>query len=149
MLKKIYTILVFPYTLLLLYFMFFGFGRFQMEDNALRISPIYSTIVFIENNVEAGNWRHLIINIVGNIIMFIPFGFLGFIFPECKNLRYLMTCFLSVIIIVEALQYFSRLGFFDVDDIILNALGVWIGYCLFVKLSPNGKSILEKVKTDN
>ncbi|WP_435523137.1 hypothetical protein [Chryseobacterium indoltheticum] len=30
--------------------------------------------------------------------------------------------------IVEAMQYFSRLGVFDVDDVLLNTFGVfWVG----------------------
>jgi glycopeptide antibiotics resistance protein len=60
--------------------------------------------------------------------MFIPFGFLGWIFPKFRNLKPLTFSFLSAIIIIETLQYFTRLGVFDVDDVISNTLGMWIGF---------------------
>ena len=130
-LKKIYSIFIFPYTVFLLYLMFFGFGRTQMDDNIFRMIPIVSTFVFIENSIILGRFQSLAINVFGNIIMFIPFGFLGFIFPKFRNFKTLMLAFLSILIIVEALQYFSRLGVFDVDDVLLNSLGVWLGFVLF------------------
>ena len=131
MIKKIYKILLFPYAFFLLYLMFFGFGRTQMDDNIVRLQPIFSTISFIQNNLLWNRFLSIFINVFGNIIMFIPFGFLGWIFPKFQNLKELMFTFLSVLMIVEALQYFSRMGVFDVDDILLNSFGVWIGFLIF------------------
>ena len=111
--------------------MFFGFGRTQMDDNIVRLQPIFSTISFIQNNLLWNRFLSIFINVFGNIIMFIPFGFLGWIFPKFQNLKELMFTFLSVLMIVEALQYFSRMGVFDVDDILLNSFGVWIGSLIF------------------
>lgn len=125
MLKKFYKIIILPYTLFLLYLMFFGMGRFQMEHNVIRIKPILSTIYFIE---ETFLLKDIFTIVVGNLIMFIPFGFLGWVFPRLKDLKSLTIDFVSVIVIVEALQYFSRLGVFDIDDIILNTFGVYLGF---------------------
>ncbi|WP_348635911.1 hypothetical protein [Chryseobacterium scophthalmum] len=44
MLKKFYKFIILPYTIFLLYLMFFGMGRLQYEDNIVRIKPIVSTI---------------------------------------------------------------------------------------------------------
>ena len=38
---------------------------------------------------------------------------------------------LSGIIIVEFLQYITRRGVFDIDDIVLNSLGVFIGFKIY------------------
>ncbi|MDR6158649.1 glycopeptide antibiotics resistance protein [Chryseobacterium sp. SLBN-27] len=127
MLKKFYKIGIVPYTLFLLYLMFFGMGRVQYDDNLLTIEPIFSTINFIKGCIS---WKDIIIIVGGNIVMFIPFGLLGWIFPKLNDLRTLLFTFISAIIIIEALQYFSRLGIFEVDDIILNTFGVILGFLI-------------------
>jgi len=125
MLKKFYKFIILPYTIFLLYLMFFGMGRLQYEDNIVRIKPIVSTIWFIQKTIS---WLDIIRIVLGNVVMFIPFGFLGWIFPQLKNLKSLIITFVSAIVIVEALQYFSRLGVFDVDDVLLNTFGVFLGW---------------------
>ncbi|MDR6404629.1 MULTISPECIES: VanZ family protein [Chryseobacterium] len=132
MLKKFYKIIIVPYTLFLLYLLFLGMGRFQYDDNLLTIKPIVSTINFIKG---ASSWMDIVTIVLGNIIMFIPFGFLGWIFPTLKDLKSLLFTFISVIFIVEALQYFTRMGIFEIDDIILNTSGVYLGFllCRFVE----------------
>ncbi|UKB83186.1 VanZ family protein [Chryseobacterium sp. MEBOG06] len=128
MLKKIYKIIIVPYGLFLLYLMLLGMGRFQYRDHLVRIEPVFSTIKFIQNNI---NWRYAVMITFGNIIMFVPFGFLGWLFPELKKLQPLIFNFVSAIVIIEALQYFTRMGVFELDDIILNTFGVYLGWILF------------------
>ncbi|MCU7615209.1 VanZ family protein [Chryseobacterium sp. GMJ5] len=127
MIKKLYKILILPYTLFLLYLMFLGMGRSMMEDNAVRLKPILSTLWFIEETIL---WTDIVKIVIGNIIMFMPFGFLGWCFPSLKDLKNLMYTFVSAITIVEGLQYFTRMGIFEVDDILLNTLGVYLGWLL-------------------
>lgn len=125
MLKKFYKFIILPYTIFLLYLMFFGMGRFQNEDHIVRIKPIISTVWFIQETIS---WFDIIKIVLGNVVMFIPFGFLGWVFLKLNNLKNLIITFVSAIVIVEALQYFSRLGVFDVDDVILNTFGVFLGW---------------------
>lgn len=127
MLKKFYKIIIVPYTLFLLYLMFLGMGRTQYEDNLLTVAPVISTINFIKGCIS---WKDIIMIVAGNVVMFIPFGFLGWIFPQCKELKSLLFSFISTITIVEALQYFTRMGIFEVDDIILNTFGVFLGWMI-------------------
>lgn len=132
MLKKFYQITIFPYTLFLLYLMFFGMGRYQYEEHVIRIEPVYSTLAFINNTIRV--WDILRV-VIGNVVMFIPFGFLGWVFPKLKDFQSLIFTFIASIVIVEAMQYFTRLGIFEVDDILLNTFGVYIGYliCRFLE----------------
>ena len=123
--KKIYRIFILPYTIFMLYLMFLGFGREQHEANIVRLLPLVSTILFVQNTTS---WESIIINLFGNIIMFIPFGFLGWLNVKYFSFKRLIVDFLSALIIVEALQYLTRLGVFDIDDLALNSLGVWIGF---------------------
>ena len=127
-LKKLYKILIPFYTLFLLYLMFFGFGRSQYDINIVRLIPMFSTVGFVKQTIL---WKTIIINIFGNILIFVPFGFLGIVFPKLNNFWILILDFLFAIIIVESLQYFTRLGVFDIDDVILNTVGVAIGFWIY------------------
>ncbi len=127
-LKKLYKILIPFYTLFLLYLMFFGFGRSQYDINIVRLIPMFSTVGFVKQTIL---WKTIIINIFGNIVMFVPFGFLGIVFPKLNNFWILILDFLFVIILIESLQYFTRLGVFDIDDVILNTFGVAIGFWIY------------------
>lgn len=127
MLKKFYKIIIVPYTLFLLYLMFFGMGRRQMDENLLTVEPILSTINFIKGCIS---WKDAFMIVAGNIVMFAPFGFLGWLFPRLNHLQDLLFAFVSAITIVEGLQYFSRMGIFEVDDILLNTFGVFLGFLI-------------------
>lgn len=127
-LKKLYKILIPFYTLFLLYLMFFGFGRSQYDINIVRLIPMFSTVGFVKQTIL---WKTIIINIFGNILIFVPFGFLGIVFPKLNQFWSLILDFLFAIIILESFQYFTRLGVFDIDDVILNTVGVAIGFWIY------------------
>lgn len=111
--------------------MFFGFGRKQYDLNIVRFIPLFSTFGFVKDTIL---WKTIIINVFGNVLMFIPFGFLGIISQKFNDLKTLIFNFASAIFLLESLQYFTRLGVFDIDDIILNTLGVAIGFWIYKKL---------------
>jgi len=68
------------------------------------------------------------INLIGNIALLVPLGFLApLVFPNMtwkKSLALAVASGLSI----ETMQEVLRVGIFDIDDVILNALGVMIGY---------------------
>lgn len=66
------------------------------------------------------------VNIIGNIVPFIPLGGLAFFLTNKKNILTLSFC-LIIIFIIEMMQFYCRIGFFDVDDIFLNMIGALIG----------------------
>ena len=128
--RNSYKIFIPFYTVFLLYLMFFGFGRSQYNINIVRLLPMISTFTFVKETIV---WKTIIINVFGNVIMFMPFGFLGIVFPKLNNFKLLIINFVSAIIVVESLQYFTRLGVFDIDDVILNTIGVAIGFLVYEK----------------
>ncbi len=73
-------------------------------------------------------------NVVGNILLFIPFGFFtSYYLNNKKTLTSLITA-LIVSFGAEAIQY--HIGrVFDIDDIILNVLGSFLGFILFICLT--------------
>ena len=69
-------------------------------------------------------------NIVGNIIMFIPFGFFTSYYLKLNKKRTIFYLALIVSVVIELIQL--KIGrAFDVDDIILNVSGSIIGYFLY------------------
>ena len=71
-------------------------------------------------------------NLVGNVVVFIPFGFLfPYVLEGGKNFLVMLLHALVLIIGIEVFQLFSAFGAFDVDDILLNSLGVILGYIVY------------------
>ena len=69
--------------------------------------------------------KTVFINIVGNILIYLP---MGIIFSKYLNL-FKTIAYANVFIIgIEIIQLVFRLGIFDVLDIILNILGVLVGF---------------------
>lgn len=80
-------------------------------------------------------------NILGNIIPFVPMGFLiPMAFPFQRSLIKTMVSCLFLILSIEILQLIFYLGTFDVDDIILNSLSCFIGYMIFIVYRNTFKS---------
>lgn len=80
-----------------------------------------------KNQVEKVIWWALK-NLLGNLLPFIPFGFLlPIAYPRIK--AFLVGMF--AVLFIEIFQYMTRLGSFDIDDIILNMVGVLSGYGTF------------------
>lgn len=94
----------------------------------------YNLIPFISIGQQLENfsegWAR--INILGNIIPFVPFGyFLPLIYKKINSPQRLFSVALLFILFIEIFQFITRLGIFDVDDIILNMFGILIGYFLY------------------
>jgi len=62
------------------------------------------------------------------------FWFSGLVFPPIATSKTTDFYIISAIVIVEALQYFTRMGIFEVDDIILNTFGAYTGWLLCRKI---------------
>lgn len=88
------------------------------------------------------------INIVGNIIPFIPLGFLiPVVFPTRKPFIKTMTSCFGIIICIEVIQLITFLGRMDIDDVILNQISCVIGYLLYIvfkKIFGNKLGIQQK-----
>ncbi len=80
------------------------------------------------------------INLVGNVALLIPLGFLfSFVF---RNMTWKKSLVLAVVagLVIEIMQIVLRVGIFDIDDVILNAFGVMIGYGTFALFSKWARS---------
>ncbi|WP_214482133.1 VanZ family protein [Bacillus sp. SM2101] len=126
--KIIFAWLLFGiYFLMLIYMMFFGFSRSSFEESSYNLIP-FKTIGNYVNNIGHYSARVIMINLIGNIIVFIPFGlFLSLLIPKLRKSSLLILVFIWLISSLELLQFVFSLGSFDIDDILLNTVGAWLG----------------------
>lgn len=84
--------------------------------------------VTIIEMLQGGITFHTIINIIGNIVMFIPIGFFSpLLWTKLNSLKKIALFGLGISFIIEFTQLFlSRAT--DIDDLILNTSGAMLGY---------------------
>lgn len=129
-------ILFVAYLVFALYVMFFSE---RLDRTMVSTEYRYNLTPFAEierfwNMRYSYGWDVTLINLLGNVICFMPFGFLV---PTLSKKRVLNNI-LSVTILamafsmtIETAQLLAKVGAFDVDDIILNTLGGFLGYVIF------------------
>jgi glycopeptide antibiotics resistance protein len=71
------------------------------------------------------------VNLVGNIVPFMPVGLLAPFLYRSMTWQKSLVLAIAVGSAMEGMEVVFRVGIFDVDDIILNAFGVMIGYWVF------------------
>lgn len=77
--------------------------------------------------------KHAIINLLGNIVMFIPLGiFVPATIKKTRNYLIFILYIIITITLVEVVQLFTLLGSCDIDDLIFNTIGASIGYLIFL-----------------
>lgn len=125
--KQAFMVLI-GYFLFIGYMMLFGFGRSPHETYMYNLVPFSTIQHFMQlSNFNTNIW---VINLIGNIGVFIPFGLLiPMVFGE-RYVRFLFI-FLLGLFILETLQLITRRGSFDIDDFILNTIGATIGYSIY------------------
>lgn len=133
--KRIYALLLFLlYFVILSYFLFFSekMGRtFVEREYHYNLIPFHEIKRFVKY-YEVLGIDAVILNIAGNVAAFMPFGFFLPVFSKrCK--QFLNTIFYSceLSLLVELIQLITKVGSFDVDDIILNTIGGAAGFWFF------------------
>lgn len=105
----------------------------------LNLAPFRETWKQYRYYARRGLWTILLVNFLGNILMFLPNGFFAALLMEkpCWWKSILATFGLSLFI--ETFQLLVSRGS-DVDDLILNSFGGLCGYCgwlLFRHIAPD------------
>jgi glycopeptide antibiotics resistance protein len=86
----------------------------------------------------AGRGNHLIamVNLLGNILPFMPVGFLSPLAFPLATWRKALVLGVLTGLTCEVMEVVYRVGIFDVDDVILNAFGVVLGFGAFLLFQP-------------
>jgi len=107
--------------------------------------------VFVQTYSEVfryGNISYFLINFLGNIIIFMPFGF--FIPLLWQKISFGKTVFITfcITLFIESAQLLQPRGS-DVDDLWLNVLGGILGYVCYKFLSLKFPEFCDKFKIKN
>ena len=79
-------------------------------------------------------------NVIGNIIMFMPYGFFASYYLKNRKLSIIIILSLIVSSTIEFVQlYIGRV--FDIDDVILNVFGAIIGYIIYIIIDKTGSKL--------
>ena len=135
------------YAIAMAYFLFFRHGfnvggtyweHISMNINIVPLYTIKQNLYLILKQSNPYLVPHAIINLLGNIIGFIPFGILlPLLLKQARAFKKFFFYAISSIVLIELIQLLTLRGSFDIDDLILNMLGSLIGYMInyFTKLS--------------
>ncbi len=122
------------YIILLFYFLFFSdkFGRTtSRQDYSYNIIPFHEITRFIKYREIIGV-ESFMVNIAGNIFAFCPFGFLLPVLNNKKRgILYVTLVSFEFSLFIELIQLITRVGSYDIDDIILNTIGGILGYIIY------------------
>jgi len=112
-------------------------GYVRREFNLV---PLHSLWRQVNSILSGQSGARGIVYLVGNLVGFVPLGyFLPVLFVRQRRfLTFLVTALLAITVL-EFVQVFSMNGSFDVDDIILNAIGACVGYWMVRKSFLNSK----------
>ena len=136
--KKIFRavgkVLFLFYVVFLIYFLFLAEwdGRTGISEEYRYNLELFREIKrFIIYREQLGAFA-VFANLAGNILIFVPYGF--FISVASRERGFFKTLFFSMglSLCVEIIQLFTRVGSFDVDDILLNTIGGVFGYIIFL-----------------
>ena len=75
----------------------------------------------------------MLINVIGNIIMFVPLGIVWpYAYKDLDTPLKAISAGIGVTLCIEILQlpFYSRVS--DVDDLLLNSIGFIIGYLIYL-----------------
>lgn len=102
------------------------------DTNFVPFKTINNYITVLLRTSDPAMLRHIVINLFGNIAMFVPLGyFLPAIWRKFRSFICHVSASVLIIVMIEQLQYVSRLGSMDIDDLLLNILGTTLGYMLW------------------
>ena len=74
----------------------------------------------------------LIRNNILNILLFVPLGFLlPFYGDKLKKMYRVVLIGFFTTLLIESVQYITKMGIFEADDLFHNTLGVLLGYSIF------------------
>ena len=107
----------------------------------------YNLIPFTEiTRYEVGS-KLFMYNVIGNIVIFIPFGYFVSGYIKASKVSHILAVSVISSLTVEVVQL--QIGrSFDIDDIILNVCGAIIGFLLYIGLCAIKKHLPKFLQRD-
>lgn len=132
------------YYLFLLFYVFFIYRMAQgtsVDSDTLNFIPFRMVVSYFQGE-DAGSYRNLII-FFGNVFLFLPMGFY-FCWKHAGWGRRLWLVPAVFSCFIEITQLLTQLGHCDIDDVLLNCLGFYLG--MWLKM---GLDCVRKIRTSH
>jgi glycopeptide antibiotics resistance protein len=146
LLKIIYSSVCIVYAAGLIYVFFFARRRWSPSSRRsvhffpFREKAEYLQTCYLHTRPENLEFYK---DLIGNVVIFIPFPFLLCYLLGIKSYRKLLFISACTSFCVEAIQYLLNIGVADIDDLLLNTIGASIGLLLlYVASSKNNSSMV-------
>ena len=122
------------YIAVLAYVCFFSerYGRTVSDTYHYNLVPFREISRFCTYREIIG-FRGFVINLFGNIVAFMPWGFMVPVIAQ-KPRKFLYTAAATFLLslCIETIQLVTKVGSFDVDDLILNTMGGIAGFLVYL-----------------
>lgn len=131
--QKLGWVLFIAYLAMLVYFMFFAesFGRDPVQRDYAYNLELFKEIKRFYHYREQLGMKAFLLNVVGNVVAFMPCGFfLPIVSRRGRRWYNMLWLVFGLSLAIEVTQLVCKVGSFDVDDLLLNTLGGVIGYLL-------------------
>lgn len=101
--------------------------------HSINLVPFSTVSEYFGYLLEGGYMvRQAVINLGGNVIMFIPLGiFLPLLWEKMRRFLPHVLTTAGIITTVELIQLFTLRGALDIDDLILNVVGSAVGFLVY------------------
>jgi len=101
---------------------------YGFDPNDANLIPLVQMIRFLRYLENP----FVIRNLLGNLVLLAPMGiFLPILFRSCRKFAAVLTTGFLVTLSIEIFQLLLSFRVFDIDDLIINTIGVALGYWLF------------------
>ena len=135
--KEFYNLLFILYILLLYYLLL----STENAASGMNFTP------FKEMTRYSIGSKAFFYNVIGNIVLFIPFGYFVSDYLKAKKIHHILIPSILISLTAELIQY--KIGrAFDIDDIILNFLGAILGFMCYISMRAI-KNHLPKILQNN
>jgi glycopeptide antibiotics resistance protein len=116
----------------------FPFNRLEFSKGGVNLIPVMNTVSALKMALKYPKYtfaEHTFQNLIGNIIMFIPFGiFLPVLSHRYRSLIQVIVLAFICSASIETVQFIERqfeiYRFVDIDDVILNVTGAVLGFII-------------------
>lgn len=108
------------------------FARYS-SINSYNLIPFKSIIDVINN----GNIYSIIINIFGNLLVFMPLEYFIIELFKVKKFKFNFALSITIILLIELFQFVFKVGVLDIDDLIICTFGMMLFYIIYRKMTKD------------
>ena len=146
--RTVGKILFVLYVVFIVWFLIFSdwYGRAGELNEYHYNLELFKEIKRFWNYREQLGYFVMLENLLGNVIIFVPFGF--FLPMASRYQSFFSTLYASFgfSLCVEVFQFVTRVGSFDVDDLLLNTIGGVMGHIIYLICESVGRKNVYKKK---